>query len=283
MKSCRPFRPRAFTLIELLVVVAIIAVLISILLPSMSQARGQAKKVLCMTNLRAQGEAITFYMGENKDHIIRGIYNIDAAPRVEWTVYALSLLKLLHYDGPTTLYSGSTPYSLWLDQPKLREAYAKIPQFQCPSHPIDSSPLDYVASAMPIPYTRFNESRDLNGGQHGPGFQGEGGMSGPNYVGYYRISDLDRHGQSRFTLATEAHESLERTSSFSMRFHHFFFTSQLPFGAFPRIANDARHFGQINALFFDAHATSLSLNEMDEGWPRDRYIRLRYFTVPPED
>ncbi len=282
MHSNRPARSGAFTLIELLVVVAIIAVLISILLPSMAQARAQARKVLCMTNLRGQGEAVTFYMGENKDHIIRGIFSIDP-PNPEWTAYAMSLLKLLHFDGSTVVYGGSTPYSLWQNQQKLREAYAKIPQFQCPSHPLESSPLDYVANAMPIPYTRFNEGRDRNGGQHGAGFVGEGGMSSPNYVGFYRLADLDRYGQSRFVLATEAHESLERTSAFTMRFHHFFFTSQLPFGAFPRISNDARHYGQIDTLFFDGHATSLSLKEMDVGWPNDRYIRLRYFTVPPED
>jgi prepilin-type N-terminal cleavage/methylation domain-containing protein/prepilin-type processing-associated H-X9-DG protein len=45
-------RASGFTLIELLVVVAIIALLIAILLPSLAQAREQAKRAKCLSNLR---------------------------------------------------------------------------------------------------------------------------------------------------------------------------------------------------------------------------------------
>ena len=66
----------AFTLIELLVVVAIIAVLISILLPSLTAAKRQARQVICGTNLKSQYEAHSQYSYANKGWVIRGLENI---------------------------------------------------------------------------------------------------------------------------------------------------------------------------------------------------------------
>lgn len=59
-------RRAGFTLIELLVVVAIIVLLISILLPSLKDAREQGKMSTCLSNMKSVSEGIVAYSTEDR-------------------------------------------------------------------------------------------------------------------------------------------------------------------------------------------------------------------------
>src|ERR1051325_7516194 len=91
---------RAFTLVELLVVIGMIALLISILMPSLSKARKAAASTKCLAFVRPVGTALTIYMNDHKN---RGI----------------------------PYYSSTDELSLWMGQ--IRHVYSKVDESRlCP-------------------------------------------------------------------------------------------------------------------------------------------------------
>ncbi|MFI4912601.1 MAG: type II secretion system protein [Sedimentisphaeraceae bacterium JB056] len=73
LKLIRNKKENGFTLIELLVVISIIAVLMSIMMPSLQRARAQAKMVICSNNLKQIGTVFQLYANDNKMCFPEGI------------------------------------------------------------------------------------------------------------------------------------------------------------------------------------------------------------------
>jgi prepilin-type N-terminal cleavage/methylation domain-containing protein/prepilin-type processing-associated H-X9-DG protein len=130
------FWPRAFTLIEVLVVVAIIALLVAILLPSLGRARAQAKRIACFANMQQIFVAYTQYKDDNRDRIpdyaVVGNWRFRRAPGMKDPTSPTSLQETF---GINALLAGVRPVESGnvIVKKKYLNGYSDV--WRCPSAP----------------------------------------------------------------------------------------------------------------------------------------------------
>ncbi len=142
----------AFTLIELLVVVAVLALLMSILLPSLGKARQQGKKVVCLSNLRQIGLAMGEYFSESRDWFPFEKHNFFGYPYLhgyyygghpgrriapnsyQWWGYVNTAFRDTPGGRPFNryLYPGLANYDVLPEDPEF-EPVRNVPVYRCPS------------------------------------------------------------------------------------------------------------------------------------------------------
>lgn len=102
-------KQKAFTLIELLVVVAIIALLIAILLPSLSRARELAKRTVCSSNLRGVGQGAYIYAADNEEWFMSHYFEPTPSIGNVWNKNAVDFEGTMGSGGAD--WNGQVPIS----------------------------------------------------------------------------------------------------------------------------------------------------------------------------
>jgi prepilin-type N-terminal cleavage/methylation domain-containing protein/prepilin-type processing-associated H-X9-DG protein len=132
--SPKPHTERVFTLIELLVVIAIIAILASMLLPALNQAKAKARDLLCINHQKQIGMALVNYTGDSDGFL---------PPR------NISEVGGNNFSGPK--WQDQLESTLPDSQPGEGPSRGRNPVFFCPSAERHHSISDYGANYNLIP------------------------------------------------------------------------------------------------------------------------------------
>jgi len=163
-------REKQFTLIELLVVIAIIAILASMLLPALRNARAKAQAVTCMNNLKDIGMGVMFFVDDHNEW-----FPAAESPGGTWSDKLYNGDTAHTFSGAMLKYSNTVSFPAGGYKYEFFAGYVKggVQMFNCPSDVTRTSEVDFWPYYGPIAYNPYNISYGYNtkvgGSLHGPG------------------------------------------------------------------------------------------------------------------
>jgi prepilin-type N-terminal cleavage/methylation domain-containing protein/prepilin-type processing-associated H-X9-DG protein len=172
---------QGFTLIEVLVVVAIIALLLAILLPSLRAAREQARLLVCQTNAKQIASMTALYQADARGRVpVMLNYHYPNSPNYNQTI-----------NGEDTLPARTRLLSIAL-RGYAQERRKLPPEFDPERHWDSPTISDYEKRLLPDYYA----CPFIRGKRDGQFFLGWITVDGPNGQSQYRTYELDGHRDS---------------------------------------------------------------------------------------
>jgi prepilin-type processing-associated H-X9-DG protein len=238
-------QPSAFSLIELLVVIGIIALLIALLLPTLSRARETARRLVCLSNLRQMVVAASAYVAESKGRYPVAQYSMPN-PGGGGFEYAWDFTTVIVPGAPQTVVPGL----LW----GPHATNLKIQQ--CPS-------FEGSSNSNIDPYTGYNYNTSYIGhgqGEYGP--QDANGIVPPAKVTQItNTAGTAIFGDGQYSAGADKFMRAPWPSPNDQ---------EMATGIRSAGTQGFRHLGKTNVAFCDGHAESLgqrftSCEETDVG------------------